>query len=126
MAVSISVIIGYHSAGIAGTLAAVLGCILPPMLVMMAVTFFYQSIASNPYVRIFMKGMQAGLCAMLLDVIVSLFTDILKREPFLRVLLIVFCFVCVRYTDLSVFVLLLLCIAVAIVMIRIRERKNCE
>ncbi|MBQ2657900.1 MAG: chromate transporter [Erysipelotrichaceae bacterium] len=126
LAVSVSAIIGYESAGIPGALAAVFGCILPPMLVMMAVTFFYQSVSANPYVRIFMQGMQAGVCAMLLDVIISLFSDILKRDPILHVLLIILCFLAVRYTGISIFVLLLICIVVSVVKILLNKRKGTE
>ena len=126
LAASVSAIIGYESAGIPGALAAISGCILPPMLVMMAVTFFYQFVSANPYVRIFMQGTQAGVCAMLLDVIISLFTDILKRNPILHVLLIIGCFLTVRYTEISVFVLLLACIGVSVVKILFTERKGIE
>ena len=123
VAVSISSIIGYESAGVLGALAAITGCILPPITVMMAVTFFYQAVSANPYVRIFMQGMQAGVCAMLADVILSLFSNILKRDMVLHIMLTVLCFVLVRYTDLSVFVLLLICIAVSVVKTFLAERK---
>ncbi|MBQ1307364.1 MAG: chromate transporter [Erysipelotrichaceae bacterium] len=126
VAVSISFIIGYQSAGIPGAMAAVTGCILPPILVMMAVTYFYRAVAANPYVRIFMQGMQAGVCAMLADVILSLFSNLLKKDVIMHVLLTVLCFLAVRYTDLSVFVLLLICIAVSVVKTFIAERKVAE
>ena len=117
VAVSISFIIGYQSAGIPGAMAAVTGCILPPILVMMAVTYFYRAVAANPYVRI---------CAMLADVILSLFSNLLKKDVIMHVLLTVLCFLAVRYTDLSVFVLLLICIAVSVVKTFIAERKVAE
>ena len=126
VAVNISFIIGYQGAGIPGALAAVTGCILPPILVMMAVTYFYRAVAANPYVRIFMQGMQAGVCAMLADVILSLFSNLLKKDVVMHILLTVLCFLAVRYTDLSVFVLLLICIAVSVVKTFIAERKVAE
>ena len=124
VAVNISSIIGYQSAGIFGTLAAVTGCILPPILVMIVVTFFYQAVAANPYVRIFMQGMQAGVCAMLADVILSLFSNILKKDAVLHILLTILCFLAVRYTGISVFVLLLICVVVSVVKTLIMERKG--
>ena len=124
VAVSISSIIGYQSAGIPGSVAAITGCILPPILVMIAVTYFYQAVAANPYVRIFMQGMQAGVCALLADVILSLFSNLLKKDVVMHVLLTVLCFLIVRYTDLSIFVLLLLCIAVSVIKTFIVERKE--
>ncbi|MBQ6477924.1 MAG: chromate transporter [Erysipelotrichaceae bacterium] len=126
VAVNISAIIGYQSAGLPGMFSAVTGCILPPILVMMIVTYFYQTVAANLYVRIFMQGMQAGVCAMLADVVLSLFSNILKKDAVMHVLLTVFCFLAVRYTGISVFVLLLICIAVSVVKTLLTERKGAE
>ena len=53
MAVTSSMVVGYQSAGLLGSFAAVLGVILPPFLVMVLVTVFYQAIVNNPYVTIF-------------------------------------------------------------------------
>ena len=75
---------------------------------------------------IFMQGMQAGVCAMLADVILSLFSNILKKDMVLHIVLTVLCFILVRYTDLSVFVLLLICIAVSVVKTFVTQRKEAE
>jgi hypothetical protein len=63
---------------------------------------------------------------MLADVILSLFSNLLKKDVVMHVLLTVLCFLAVRYTDLSVFVLLLICIAVSVVKTFIAERKVAE
>ena len=42
ISISASMIIGYQSAGLIGSLCAVTGCALPPLLIMMLVTFFYR------------------------------------------------------------------------------------
>ena len=82
MAVNISMIVGYQSAGFLGSLAAVAGCILPPLVVMTAVTFFYEAIVSNQLVFLFMRGMQLGVVGMLLDIIIGLFTNITKGRGY--------------------------------------------
>ncbi len=115
IACSSTMIIGYRSCGIIGALAAVLGVILPPFIMMLLVTYFYNVISGNAYVRIFITGMQAGVCAMLLDVVLSLFSGVRKmNKPFYYVM-VVLSFLYVRLTAFSIFYLALLCIAVAII-----------
>ena len=74
MAVNASKVVGYQVAGPLGSLVAVTGCILPPMVVMIVVTAFYEVIVGNEFVYLFMRGMQLGVVGMLLDVILSLFS----------------------------------------------------
>lgn len=123
IAVNSSFLVGYHSAGILGALASVLGVILPPFIIMIIVTFFYSFISTNPYVRIFIQGMQAGVVAMLLDVMIGLFTGIVKKNQILYYVMIVFSFLFVRFTDLSIFYLALICIVVAIIKTILISRK---
>ncbi|MBR0385058.1 MAG: chromate transporter [Erysipelotrichaceae bacterium] len=116
VAVNGSLVVGYQVAGFAGGLSAVLGCIMPPIIMMILVTIFYSVIVNNQYVRIFMAGMQAGVAAMLLDVIIGLFKNITKADrtwyPFA---IMVFSFLFIRYTKYSVFFLVLICIATALI-----------
>ena len=92
MAINASMIIGWQIAGLTGSIAAVAGCALPPLLVMMAVTLFYNRIISNPYVTQFMKGMQFGVTAMLLNVLLGLFTNVTKKGMLYPCCLIVLSF----------------------------------
>ena len=67
------------------------------------------------YVRIFMQGMQAGVIAMLLDVVIGLFMNIAKkREVFLFALMII-AFLYLRLFDLSIVYLLIFMIVAALV-----------
>lgn len=51
---------------------AVLGTILPPMLILSVISFFYASFAANPWVAGVLRGMQAGVAAVILDVVCDL------------------------------------------------------
>lgn len=115
MAVNASLIIGWQTAGAAGSAAAAAGCALPPFLVMMAVTLFYDRLISNPYVNTFMKGMQFGVTAMLLDVLIGLFTNVTKKGWFYPCCLIIVSFLYVRIINKSVFYLALALILISFV-----------
>ena len=115
MAVNISMIVGYESAGLLGSFAAVLGCILPPLVVMIIVTFFYEAIVGNEYVYLFMRGMQLGVVGMLLDVIVGLFNNVVRMERVYPIVLILLAFLYVRLTDFSIFYLALACAVAGVI-----------
>ena len=114
IAVNLSMILGYQALGITGALITVLGCILPPLIIMSIVTYFYEMIVDNAYVRLFMQGMQAGVLAMILDVLLSLFENINKRKDILSYIMIILSFLYIRFTKYSVLYLVLFCIFVAI------------
>ena len=116
MAVNISMIVGYQSAGFLGSLAAVAGCILPPLVVMTAVTFFYEAIVSNELVFLFMRGMQLGVVGMLLDIIIGLFTNITKGRGIAYPLaLMVLAFLYVQLTEWSILYLAVACAAAGVI-----------
>lgn len=113
--INASMVVGYQSEGICGALAAVLGCALPPLLMMIAVTFFYSRIIDNRIVSLFLKGMQYGVAAMILDVIVSLFINVTKKDLIYPLCIILISFIYIRFTDCSLFYLALSCIAAGVI-----------
>ena len=66
--VNASVIIGYRMQGILGSLAAVLGTILPPMFVISLICVFYTEFRQNLYIAAALQVMRAGVAAVILDV----------------------------------------------------------
>ena len=69
IAVNAAILVGWRVAGFAGMLVAVVGTIVPPMLILTVISFFYQAFATNRYVSLVLKGMQAGVAAVILDVV---------------------------------------------------------
>lgn len=102
MAVTSSMVVGFQSAGILGSLAAVWGVITPPFVIMVLVSIFYQTIVSNPYVTIFMRGMQMGVVAMLLDVCIGLFLNATKKPGAYPLVVMAIAFLYVRLTNCSI------------------------
>lgn len=125
MAVTSSMIVGYQAAGLLGSFAAVLGVIVPPFAVMVIVTVFYQAIVSNPYVTIFMRGMQMGVVAMLLDVCIGLFRNATKDSLAYPLTIMVLAFLYVRLTGCSIMWLALGCgVAGAVKALMIKEEAE--
>ena len=107
IAVNTAILVGWHLAGLWGMLVAVLGCILPPMLILSVITLCYTAFIQNPYVALVLRGMQAGVAAVVLRVALSLIRSILSRREFLPALLLVGSLPLVLLTDVSPLLLLL-------------------
>lgn len=110
IAINVSVILGYRVAGLAGAIVSMFGTSIPPFVMMLFVSVFYKQISSSEYVSIFMKGMQASVAALLLYVTVDSFKNNKQYCDVFGYCLMVFSFVYVCFTDLSVFYLVAICI----------------
>ena len=80
MAANSSIIMGYRMGGFLGSLTALLATILPPLITLTIISYFYDAVASNPYVRMFLKGMQCGVTAILINVVLDLVIKQIKKK----------------------------------------------
>lgn len=80
IAVNAAILVGWRVGGFAGMLVAILGTILPPMTILTVISFFYAAFATNPYVAMVLKGMQAGVAAVILMVVYELGRKVLKGQ----------------------------------------------
>lgn len=76
IAINSSIIIGYKLAGVIGALCTLIGTILPPLIIISIVSLFYIAFRDNAIVNGAMKGMQAGVAAIIADVVFKLVGDI--------------------------------------------------
>lgn len=93
IAVNAAILVGRKVAGWPGMAAAVLGTILPPMLVLSAISLAYQAFASNPWVAAVLKGMQAGVAAVIVDVSWRLGSRVVQERDPLALILMVAAFI---------------------------------
>lgn len=75
-------------------LTAVLGTILPPMIILSVISFFYAAFANNIWVAVVLKGMQAGVAAVILDVACDLGINAAKEKSILSAIIFIAAFVC--------------------------------
>lgn len=87
VAANASIIMGYRLGGIRGTLTALLATILPPLITLTVISYFYEAFAANPYVRMFLKGMQCGVTAILVNVVLDLVLKQWKKKLVLPLLI---------------------------------------
>lgn len=107
IAVNAAILVGWRTAGFAGMLAAVAGTILPPIVILSVISLFYEAFAANRYVALVLRGMQAGVAAVILSVVVDLGGKVLKQRRALPIVLMVLAFAATAVLDVNVIFIIL-------------------
>ena len=109
IAVNASILVGYHVAGILGALLTVLGTVLPPLVIISVLSFFYAAVRDNPIVNMAMTGMLAGVAAVICDVVITMGIGIFRQKRILPVIVLLLSFLAVCFFHANIMLILLLC-----------------
>jgi chromate transporter len=112
--VNASVILGYRMFGILGSLIAVFGTILPPMIVISVISFFYEQFCTNPVIAVALQVMRAGVAAVIFDVVINLASNVVKTHRPLYFVLMVVSFIAVFFFSVDAAIIILSCLAIGI------------
>ncbi len=123
IAVNTAILMGWNIAGFWGMVAAVLGIILPPMTIITVISFFYEAFIANKYIALMLKGMQAGVAALILDVAFDLTGKLAKRQRPIYVILMALAFILVFLAKVNV-VLIILPAALIGFLVSLLDRKR--
>ena len=123
IAVNAAILVGWKVGGFAGMLTAVLGTVIPPMVILSIISFFYAAFAANRYVALTLKGMQAGVAAVILDVVCSLGGKVLKQKSAIHMLIMAAAFVATFFFEVNV-IYIILAAAVVGVLLTLHIRKE--
>lgn len=127
--VNASVILDYRMAGVIGSLIAVLGTILPPMIIISAIAFFYEQFRSNTVIALALQVMRVGVAAVIFDVVLNLARNVCNTKRLLYILLMVVSFFCVAILNISAVLVILTCLVIGfidlIVSLKNDKRKEC-
>jgi chromate transporter len=124
IAVNASILVGYRVAGIPGALLTICGTILPPLVILAVISLFYQAFERNPFVSAALKGMQAGVSAVIFDVVISMGSDVVKEKNLLSVILMGAVFAASYFFNVNIILIIVLCAALGAVSTVYRSRKE--
>lgn len=122
--VNASVILGYRMGGIIGSLTAILGTIIPPMVIISIISVFYTQFRSNTYIAIALQVMRAGVAAVIFDVTWNLAKNVCKTRRILYIAMMIISFVAVAVFGISAMIVILTCLAIGIIDLLISIKKD--
>lgn len=111
IAVNAAILVGWKVGGFAGMVVAVLGTIIPPMVILSIISLFYQLFATNRYVSLVLRGMQSGVAAVILDVAISMGRNVLKQRSWVHALVMAAAFIATFFFQVNV-IWIILCAAI--------------
>ena len=109
IAVNASILVGYHVAGVFGALITVLGTVLPPLIIISIISFFYTAFRDNVIVNMAMTGMLAGVAAVICDVVITMGKSIFQKKRVLPIIVLFASFVAVRFMKINIILIILIC-----------------
>lgn len=124
VAVNASILVGFKIAGLAGALVAILGTILPPLIIISVISMFYKAFRSNIYVAAVLKGMQSGVAAVIADVVSDLGTSVAKEGKLVSVIIMIGAFIATFFFKINVMYIILVCGVIGAIRVMYNDKKN--
>lgn len=122
VAVNAATIVGYRIAGIPGAIVSIIGTVLPPLAILSVLSLFYSAFRSNAVVGAVLKGMQAGVAAVIADVVIGMGGDVVREKSFLSIGIMAGAFIAAFLLNVNVIYIILLCGAVGALRGLVRSR----
>lgn len=124
IAVNAAILVGMKTAGAAGMCAAVLGTVIPPMTILSVISVFYALFKDNPSVSLVLKGMQSGVAAVILDVVLTMAQKIVKTGSAVRMMTMAGAFIAVYCLNINVIVIIAAAAGIGIVSALAEKRRE--
>ena len=106
IAVNASILTGYRLERFLGIVVSVIATILPPLTTLTLLSFGYDLFRDQPVVRAVLSGMQAGVAAVICDVVLDLSGKVIKGKNWLSILLMPVAFGLVFFLRVNVILLI--------------------
>lgn len=116
LAVSTCLLVGYKINGLKGALISIAASVLPPLLVVSILYYFYAEVATNYWIRAALRGMSGVIAAVLLWTTFYLGKVALKSHPIFSAIIMVLTFLVGYFTSINIaFIILTLALLGAVV-----------
>lgn len=115
IAVNAAILVGWRMAGFWGVIASVLGTILPPMVILSILAVFYTAFSTNEYIRLFLKGLQVGVAAVILNVACDLGEKVIKEKSVFSIFIMIISFGAVFFLEINVVIVIAIAVVIGIV-----------
>lgn len=123
IAVNSSIIIGYRLAGIPGALVTTFGTVLPPMVILSAISQFYTAFRDNVVVSLVLKGMGIGVAAVIVDVVYTMAKGVVKTKDALWIIVMCVALVVALFTSVNVVFVILACGVIGAINVIAQDKK---
>ncbi len=124
IAVNIAVLVGYRIAGLTGAIISCIGTIVPPLIILTIISSFYSVFRDNRIISSILKGMEAGVVAVIVDLVIDMSIGILKERNWLLTAMVPCSFFLSFFLNINVVLIIISCAFLCFVQTYLRSRKG--
>lgn len=88
IAVNLAVLVGYRILGKKGAAISCMGTILPPFILLSLISYFYTFFRDNQTIASILRGMEAGVAAIIINLVIEMTQGVLRNRNALLSLMI--------------------------------------
>ena len=96
------------------------------MIILSAISFFYDAFRSNLIVGTMLKGMQSGVAAVIASVVFDMGSNVVKEKDWLNIAIMAASFLISYLFDINVVLIIIAAAIIGSVRTLLRERKGAE
>lgn len=126
IAVNASILVGYRLAGVLGSAVTIAATITPPLIIISAISFFYDAFRDNAVVSAVMRGMQAGVAAVITDVVLRMGKNIADEKRLSSIFVMLGAFIAVYFLKINIVYIILVCGALGAFFTSRRKKRGKE
>ena len=115
IAVNGAIVVGYKLAGMAGVLTSVLATVIPPFLILSLISLCYTAFRTNPFVGWMLDGMQAGVGAVIMQVVWEMASGIVTERQWISLMIMAAAFIANYCFKINVVLIILFCMALGVI-----------
>lgn len=123
IAVNLASLVGYRIAGFVGALCSCIASVLPALIILSLISSWYGSFADNATVAAILKGMEAGVAALIVNLVIDMYRLILQEKSRFLALLVPFVFIGNYFFNINVALLLAASCMVSILCVLLVKRR---
>ncbi|TBL80502.1 chromate transporter [Paenibacillus thalictri] len=124
IAINLSTLAGLRAAGMKGAVISCIAAVMPSFVILVLVSKFYAAFAATPLISAVLRGMQAGVAALIVDFIVDMCGMIIKERSIFLALAVPAAFAASFIFEINVILILAVCCVVCIVRVWLNERRR--
>ena len=115
MAVNTSILVGYKLAGVVGALCTLLGTVLPPLVLLTAISYLYAAIKGNIIVQTLFYGMSIGVAVVILDAVVTMGKTIVETHRVVPILIMIAAFIATYALHVNIVIIIAVCAVLGVI-----------
>lgn len=121
IAVNLGVLVGYRIDGIGGAITICIGSILPPIIILSVISYFYNEFISNKYISSILKGMEVGIVSIIISLLIDMYSIVSKKQNFLYKVLILFGFIANYFLKINIVFIIFISLSLALLQFYLKE-----